>query len=141
MLVCSFFFLMIRRPPRSTRTDTLFPYTTLFRSVGGDPVDSRSDHQELPGEARRASHGRSLPRCPVLPLPPRRPVCRAASRARGRCHRLARGPPARASRHIPFIDRLRPFRRARLSSLGRPAPSAGECVPYLAPPLLALTRL
>src|SRR3546814_15187803 len=31
--MCScFFFLMIRRPPRSTRTDTLFPYTTLFRS-------------------------------------------------------------------------------------------------------------
>src|SRR3546814_20326590 len=29
-IVC--FFLMIRRPPRSTRTDTLFPYTTLFRS-------------------------------------------------------------------------------------------------------------
>src|SRR3546814_17530563 len=28
----SIFFLMIRRPPRSTRTDTLFPYTTLFRS-------------------------------------------------------------------------------------------------------------
>src|SRR3546814_5333865 len=34
--VCSvgmFFFLMIRRPPRSTRTDTLFPYTTRFRSA------------------------------------------------------------------------------------------------------------
>src|SRR3546814_7338743 len=31
MRVC-LFFLMIRRPPRSTRTDTLFPYTTLFRS-------------------------------------------------------------------------------------------------------------
>src|SRR3546814_7332646 len=31
MYVCVFF-LMIRRPPRSTRTDTLFPYTTLFRS-------------------------------------------------------------------------------------------------------------
>src|SRR3546814_15278481 len=29
------FFLMIRRPPRSTRTDTLFPYTTLFRSRRG----------------------------------------------------------------------------------------------------------
>src|SRR3546814_14559405 len=28
------FFLMIRRPPRSTRTDTHFPYTTLFRSAG-----------------------------------------------------------------------------------------------------------
>src|SRR3546814_19845003 len=33
-IVC--FFLMIRRPPRSTRTDTLFPYTTLFRSVFAD---------------------------------------------------------------------------------------------------------
>src|SRR3546814_17225572 len=31
-----FFFLMIRRPPRSTRTDTLFPYTTLFRSTQPD---------------------------------------------------------------------------------------------------------
>src|SRR3546814_14543923 len=28
------FFLMIRRPPKATRTDTLFPYTTLFRSNG-----------------------------------------------------------------------------------------------------------
>src|SRR3546814_14631867 len=35
-LMCNIrlFFLMIRRPPRSTRTDTLFPYTTLFRSRG-----------------------------------------------------------------------------------------------------------
>src|SRR3546814_3653260 len=33
MTLYLFFFLMIRRPPRSTRTDTLFPYTTLFRSV------------------------------------------------------------------------------------------------------------
>src|SRR3546814_2363122 len=31
-MLCFIFFLMIRRPPRSTRTDTLFPYTTLFRS-------------------------------------------------------------------------------------------------------------
>src|SRR3546814_20006255 len=30
---------MIRRPPRSTRTDTLFPYTTLFRSSDGGPGD------------------------------------------------------------------------------------------------------
>src|SRR3546814_16766258 len=35
-LLC--FLLMIRRPPRSTRTDTLFPYTTLFRSLRTDPV-------------------------------------------------------------------------------------------------------
>src|SRR3546814_13202397 len=37
ILCFTFFFLMIRRPPRSTRTDTLFPYTTLFRSA--DVVD------------------------------------------------------------------------------------------------------
>src|SRR3546814_899599 len=35
------FFLMIRRPPRSTRTDTLFPYTTLFRSAGEIAVFER----------------------------------------------------------------------------------------------------
>src|SRR3546814_12824133 len=37
-----FFFLRIRRPPRSTRTDTLFPYTTLFRSGGGEEFASPS---------------------------------------------------------------------------------------------------
>src|SRR3546814_8952528 len=35
------FFLMSRRPPRSTRTDTLFPYTTLFRSPGAGQPDAR----------------------------------------------------------------------------------------------------
>src|SRR3546814_12931554 len=46
-----FFFLMIRRPPRSTRTDTLCPYTTLFRSVvrcSGQWPRRRGDC-ELPG--------------------------------------------------------------------------------------------
>src|SRR3546814_1446388 len=47
ILICNFIvFLMIRRPPRSTRTDTLFPYTTLFRSQAKDrtmyfPIASR----------------------------------------------------------------------------------------------------
>src|SRR3546814_16905042 len=41
--LCFFFFLMIRRPPRSTRTDTLFPYTTLFRS---GPSPSRRGHAQ-----------------------------------------------------------------------------------------------
>src|SRR3546814_10627638 len=38
---------MIRRPPRSTRTDTLFPYTTLFRSIyiGNPSVDMYDDTQ------------------------------------------------------------------------------------------------
>src|SRR3546814_4747567 len=42
-----FFFLMIRRPPRSTRTDTLFPYTTLFRSQV--PRCHQEDHRGRPG--------------------------------------------------------------------------------------------
>src|SRR3546814_17429129 len=53
--VFCFFFLMIRRPPRSTRTDTLFPYTTLFRSLRR-PVAAR-----LSDEPRRL--------CPSLPPP------------------------------------------------------------------------
>src|SRR3546814_516838 len=35
---------MIRRPPRSTRTDTLFPYTTLFRSVGAAFTSTATQH-------------------------------------------------------------------------------------------------
>src|SRR3546814_14741642 len=47
-----FFFLMIRRPPRSTRTDTLFPYTTLFRS--GRRHRSGEVRGDGEGYARRA---------------------------------------------------------------------------------------
>src|SRR3546814_6839525 len=60
LILCCFivFFLMIRRPPRSTRTDTLFPYTTLFRSEQrGLPRHARQD--QMPGRGRRAS---SVPR-------------------------------------------------------------------------------
>src|SRR3546814_5010961 len=38
---------MIRRPPRSTRTDTLFPYTTLFRSLGAGAERCRLDLDEI----------------------------------------------------------------------------------------------
>src|SRR3546814_20374223 len=61
------FFLMIRRPPRSTRTDTLFPYTTLFRS---DPPGFFAYHV-LDGPnnplAPGAAASRYVPdqRCPV----------------------------------------------------------------------------
>src|SRR3546814_5082578 len=50
-----FFFLMIRRPPRSTRTDTLFPYTTLFRSAGS-------------ASAKRSSMRRSRRSISALPV-------------------------------------------------------------------------
>src|SRR3546814_14426036 len=53
------FFLMIRRPPRSTRTDTLFPDTTLFRSVGTDTNDVR---QKLRAEyaPKFSAHGDAI---------------------------------------------------------------------------------
>src|SRR3546814_18330783 len=47
-----FFFLMIRRPPRSTRTDTLFPYTTLFRSLPGVRARGKNDRRLRAASAR-----------------------------------------------------------------------------------------
>src|SRR3546814_7053343 len=52
---------MIRRPPRSTRTDTLFPYTTLFRSVFG--VEAHVVTVDHDREADRLAVG------PLVPLP------------------------------------------------------------------------
>src|SRR3546814_5962890 len=50
---------MIRRPPRSTRTDTLFPYTTLFRS----PDRRGAGHHSVAGSRRAGvqGHGRLVP--------------------------------------------------------------------------------
>src|SRR3546814_9638200 len=61
-----FFFLMIRRPPRSTRTDTRFPYTTLFRSCNpqADPPSRASP--ECLASADKAGNeglGRGEPAC------------------------------------------------------------------------------
>src|SRR3546814_10010809 len=62
---------MIRRPPRSTRTDTLFPYTTLFRS--------QEDHRQADPEQREHQH-RDPRRADLLVLRNRR---RVAARRRG----------------------------------------------------------
>src|SRR3546814_7325437 len=58
--LCYFFFLMIRRPPRSTRTDTLFPYTTLFRSgrdVGHRRIAPRGRRIRDAAAGERADRG------------------------------------------------------------------------------------
>src|SRR3546814_11658008 len=59
-----FFFCMIRRPPRSTRTDTLFPYTTLFRSPATFHVQKlfHSRHLPLPAHTRAQQQPRMVPR-------------------------------------------------------------------------------
>src|SRR3546814_2297081 len=51
---------MIRRPPRSTRTDTLFPYTTLFRSLG--PGDSLIGEEAFKIGSERLDRGAGLVR-------------------------------------------------------------------------------
>src|SRR3546814_4668316 len=62
------FFLMIRRPPRSTRTDTLFPYTTLFRSCRAPHRDTTSicrtppDRSPAPRSEEHTSELQSLMR-------------------------------------------------------------------------------
>src|SRR3546814_17790290 len=85
-VLCCCFFLMIRRPPRSTRTDTLFPYTTLFRSQllghlvrplragdagAGAPASGPGGRGARgPGDLagpRRRGGGRSFPRAPRSP--------------------------------------------------------------------------
>src|SRR3546814_1562192 len=65
---------MIRRPPRSTRTDTLFPYTTLFRSdrvdaapAGNQQAGHRAGlHRLRPGNQRRLRQSRKRPAVPGL---------------------------------------------------------------------------
>src|SRR3546814_9964941 len=77
---------MIRRPPRSTRTDTLFPYTTLFRSQlrahadhasGAVQVQKHGVHTHHAGRGAQVRSGLRHP----LRLRPRTPTARAAPRS------------------------------------------------------------
>src|SRR3546814_10163301 len=86
---------MIRRPPRSTRTDTLFPYTTLFRSAGSLPgTGARGSRHAGAGTADRPDLGARLAV---------RAAVRGAARGGGHCrHRRAvdRGSGERARRRL-----------------------------------------
>src|SRR3546814_20409078 len=109
-----FFFLMIRRPPRSTRTDTLLPYTTLFRSARTTGVgDGDGVARRAPGRVSRALPagggdeslsvrlGRRSERALPLHARPRRALSRP-------CVGTADGPD-------------RPARRSRTAAAGRVA--------------------
>src|SRR3546814_2182106 len=65
---------MRRRPPRSTRTDTLFPYTTLFRSRGS----GTASRQRSPTAPQPASDGSEAARRSSSSGIARRPICRKA---------------------------------------------------------------
>src|SRR3546814_17280607 len=85
---------MIRRPPRSTLTDTLFPYTTLFRSHRGRRTfDACAERRERAGAQLLSPQGVADARLDACGGP--RPV--AESPATGRTARLLRLPGARLS--------------------------------------------
>src|SRR3546814_15380387 len=96
-----FFFLNIRRHPRSTLTDTLFPYTTLFRSnlepgstiscLWPTPVGPRSNACDVAPAIRRRHASRELPRRP-----------NAALHARAECGRVHGAPGLAARPRRPF---------------------------------------
>src|SRR3546814_20939352 len=106
---------MIRRPPRSTRTDTLFPYTTLFRSplVDDAPEAVRDGERRAGGDQQRGS-GDSDPPGIADGMPPDHGEV-AELPGRGGfgslvCHerRLAAvAPPPNGNRRRPFDDRKR----------------------------------
>src|SRR3546814_6117237 len=64
LFLCIFFFLIIRRPPRSTRTATLFPYTTLFRSFDLAELD-RIETRLFDLRAAARKHGCQADELPV----------------------------------------------------------------------------
>src|SRR3546814_20644511 len=90
LLYCVCFFLIIRRPPRSTRTDTLFPYTTLFRSPPRRPARGRVDNHRIgplqDGSRRFSGSGSGRARRASSRRPDRRSRCRKLTRT----HRLLR---------------------------------------------------
>src|SRR3546814_8575132 len=94
---------MVRRPPRSTRTDTLCPYTTLFRSAGRGlcRADSRPDRRRRRGPAgryRRASRRRAADRGEVAETAGRGRVDRAAP--------VSRRVPDRSEEHTSELQSL-----------------------------------
>src|SRR3546814_16178828 len=72
-----FCFLLLRRPPRSTRTDTLFPYTTLFRSAR--PFAVADEVEGAPIRRQRRLRHFPLARGQRAPCRPRRPGTGASS--------------------------------------------------------------
>src|SRR3546814_8844998 len=112
------FFLMIRRPPRATRTDTLFPDTTLFRSHRDRPAPARDAARRRrraalgrrrdcpPGEVR--SHRRAAGQTSGAPATGTGGLPVATGRSRAACRRLRRPAriPDRSEEHTSELQSL-----------------------------------
>src|SRR3546814_9560633 len=108
-MVCVFCFLMILRPPISTRTDTLFPYTTLFRSQPACAVHPRDRLSRSRGRAcrnpRRLSRGRDRRGAREGGKPGRRDPVLSVQRAAGDAARR-HGAGARSEEHTSELQSL-----------------------------------
>src|SRR3546814_6012032 len=91
-----FFFLMIRRPPRSTRTDTLFPYTTLFRAHRGRDVSVLDEGADGGAGTTEGRDGGA----------PERGAGRRAGRASERRRTLPRSSRPRSEEHTSELQSL-----------------------------------
>src|SRR3546814_20874469 len=113
-----FFFLMIRRPPRSTRTDTLFPYTTLFRSIRrlGITGSIGIDLPTMNGKAERMAAAEALDR--ALP----QPFERTAVNGFGFMQIIRR----RTRPSLPELVQADPALAAALALLRRPERQGGD---------------
>src|SRR3546814_731425 len=115
---CLFFFLMIRRPPRSTRTDTLFPYTTLFRSRRPAAPCAPAPGARAPLRSARPASRCATRAAQARSTSPRPAVARRAGALAGR---RARCPVARSPA------------RSACTRHGRPVPRAASAAPPAAP--------
>src|SRR3546814_1937997 len=102
---------MRRRPPRSTRTDTLFPYTTLFRSGGGDDLERRRAGLREPRDRRLVDGAAVVPG--RAGIPGSRP-----HRRRGDPGRV-RDPDLRDAAHLPAAQARSEEHTSELQSLMR----------------------
>src|SRR3546814_13701473 len=106
--LCIFFFLIIRRPPGSTRTDTLFPYTTLFRSLTVNGCVSRTFRDTAAWLA--ATQTRDPDCLPPIPLVTDPVDRRLRIHAYSRIMRTGDGPDASVQRvfadSVALLDRL-----------------------------------
>src|SRR3546814_13003760 len=131
---------MIRRPPRSTRTDTLFPYTTLFRSADPDPglfqrrarllaesaVRGGMVRGGAGGADRRVELLRACGRCGDIAV---RPEIRCGARDGGR--RAGRGAgDALGRRDRETVARLVRARRGGMIMISAPPPDTDPPDPY-----------
>src|SRR3546814_13302280 len=100
---------MIRRPPRSTRTDTLFPYTTLFRSAAD------SDHQRKRQVTTNYRRSSAMARTTLFDKSRRSSVIRQPVGSRpdiavNRSTWLFQDKPFRECATVPFVHLRKPFR-------------------------------